>query len=366
MSIHKTTSGRYEVRWREGTKQRSRTFDHRKDANQFETEVRRIRQFGGVVPKRIGGVTLGAFSAEWFASKTDLAPKTAHEYVATIDRHIHPFLGHLPLTQLRPRLLDSWQRARLDAGAGREAIAKAIKLLGQILDRAVALELLARNPARTLQPPRHSPRPVTPATPEEVEAIRLWFLKRGRLGDATLVSVLAYVGPRPMEALALSWADIDRGRLTVKRALSDGTFKETKTRKIRVVEIPEPVVVDLVEWRIASGRPQGLIWPRRGDGPWRQADWNNWRRRWFKKAAAKTGREDLIPYHLRHSAASLFLTCGRPLTEVAHQVGNSPEVCARTYQHLMEAARGRPQRPVDEWILEARRQIDRVSTAVNP
>lgn len=196
--------------------------------------------------------------------------------------------------------------------------------------------------------------------------MRFWFLERGRIGDAALVSVLAYVGPRPMEALALSWPDIDRGRMIIKRALSDGSFRETKTGKHRVVEIPGPVIVDLLEWRIASGRPQGLIWPRRGDRhPWGQADWNNWRRRWFKKAAANAGRGDLIPYDLRHSAASLFLACGRPLTEVAHQLGHSPEVSARTYQHLIEAARGRPQRTLDEWILQARGQIDRASSAVS-
>jgi len=97
--------------------------------------------------------------------------------------------------------------------------------LGQILDRAVALELLVQNPARTLKPPRHTPRPVAPATPEEIEAMRPWFLERGRIGDAALVSVLAYVGPRPMEALALSWPEIDRDRVIINRALSDGSLQ---------------------------------------------------------------------------------------------------------------------------------------------
>jgi len=53
------------------------------------------------------------------------------------------------------------------------------------------------------------------------------------------------------------------------------------------------------------------------------------------------------------------------LTEVAHQLGHSPEVSARIYQHLIEAARGRPPRTLDEWILEARGQIDRASLAVS-
>ena len=243
---------------------------------------------------------------------------------------------------------------------------RAVVTPGQILDRAVALEILVQNPARTLKPPRHTPRPVVPATPEEIEAMRLWFLERGRTGDAVLVSVLAYVGPRPMEALALSWPDVDRGRVIIRRALSDGCFKGTETGKHRVVEIPGPVGMDLLEWRIASGRREGLIWPRRGgEHPWGQADWNNWRRRWFTPAAADAGRGDLVPYDLRHSAASLCIACGRPLTEVAHQLGHSPEVSARTYHHLLEEARGQQGRTLEEWILEARKKIDPVSLAVS-
>jgi integrase len=43
-----------------------------------------------------------------------------------------------------------------------------------------------------------------PLSPDQVEAIR------ERLGqrDATLMSVLAYAGPRPAEALKLVWQDV--------------------------------------------------------------------------------------------------------------------------------------------------------------
>ena len=59
-------------------------------------------------------------------------------------------------------------------------------------------------------------------------------------------------------------------------------------------------------------------------------------------------------YDLRHTAASLFVAAGRPVTEVANQLGNSPAVCLARYIHLIEAARGRPIRPVNAWIAEAR------------
>ena len=249
-------------------------------------------------------------------------------YANVLDAHVAPYLGHLQLTDLRPRKLAEWQTQRLEDGAGAESITKASKLLGQILDRAVALELIVQNPARVLKSPRSCARRPTPATPGQIEAIRSWFIELGRLGDATLVSVLAYAGLRPMEALALQWSDLDGDRIAVTKALTDGQLAGTKTGEATLCGPPQGVLSqDLREWKLASARTRGLIWPRRQDGfAWRQADWNNWRRRWFDKAKLSVGLHDFVAYDLRHTAASLLIAVGRPVTEVANQLGHSPEV----------------------------------------
>lgn len=49
MSVAKLQRGgraRYEVRWREGTRHRSKLFDRRTDAQAFDVELRRRRQLG--------------------------------------------------------------------------------------------------------------------------------------------------------------------------------------------------------------------------------------------------------------------------------------------------------------------------------
>jgi hypothetical protein len=70
MSIHKRSDrqGRYEVRWREGGRQRTRSFTKKGDADAFALEVRRRRQLGplaaGVIQSRI---TLAEFVRdEWW------------------------------------------------------------------------------------------------------------------------------------------------------------------------------------------------------------------------------------------------------------------------------------------------------------
>jgi integrase len=360
VSVHKTRSGGYEVRWREGTRQRSRSFDRKLDAERFDSEARRISQLGGVVPSRLGGVMLGAFAEEWFQRKRGLAPKTRREYAAQFDRHIDPYLGHIPLTQLGPRMLDEWQHERLASGAGPESIAKASKLLSQILDRAEALELILRNPARTLQRPGHVVRLPRAASAGQVEAIRGRLIEDGRVGDAALVSFLAYVGTRPMEALALSWNDVHEGQALIAKALTDGQVKETKTGRNRTVVVPKAVAGDLREWHLASGRTGGLVWPRRKDGlPWKQHDWDRWRTRVFKPTVRAVGLAELVPYDLRHTAASLLAAAGRPALEIAEQQGNSVAVSTAVYQHLITEYRGRSVRSLDELIAEARGEARR-------
>ena len=62
--------------------------------------------------------------------------------------------------------------------------------------------------------------------------------------DATLVSVLAYAGLRPGEALALTWADVGERTILVERSIALGEVKETKTRTTRSVRLLAPLKND--------------------------------------------------------------------------------------------------------------------------
>jgi integrase len=123
-----------------------------------------------------------------------------------------------------------------------------------VLSYAVACGEIDANPVRDVRKPSRRPkRVVRPLTPEQVEAIR------ERLGqrDATLVSVLAYAGPRPAEALGLVWQDVRERTLVIEPS-------NAKTRRGRTVKLLGPVVQDLAEWRLAQGRvmPTAPIFPR--------------------------------------------------------------------------------------------------------
>jgi len=362
LSVHPTRRGKWETRWREGSRNRSRTFDRKSDAAAFDREARRTSQLGGVVPSRTGGKTLGDFiEHDWLPrKKMELTQKTLYEYAATIDRHIEPKLGHIPIIELGPARLHDWQNQCLARGAGRESISRATKLLKQILDQAVRVELISVNPATTLRSPRSERRTVRAPSALGIEALRGWFLDAGDLGSATLVSVLAYVGLRPSEALALRLEDIQGKRMLIERAVSDGEFKPTKTRRNRAASVPEPVIHDLNQWTMSGGRRKGLVWPRALDGhPWRQSNWDNWRRRHFAEAVKAADLGGLVPYDLRHVAVSLRIAAGRPITEIASDMGHSVATCANDYSHMIESLRGQPVRSVEAMIRDARRNLRR-------
>jgi integrase len=64
-------------------------------------------------------------------------------------------------------------------------------------------------------------RAVVPPSPVVVERMRGELLAVGQLRDATLLSVLAYSGLRPQEALALPWRNVRERSLLIDRAQCD-------------------------------------------------------------------------------------------------------------------------------------------------
>lgn len=178
--------------------------------------------------------------------------------------------------------------------------------------------------------------------------------------DATLISVLAYAGLRPGEALALKWRDIREQTMLVERAVSLGEEKDTKTTAHRTVRLLAPLATDLREWKLRSGRPgdQELIFPSRAGIVWTLAAYQSWRRRAFARALEGAGVEHARPYDLRHSFASLLLHEGRSVIYVARQLGHDARLTLTTYGHVMDEFEDQPLLDATTAITDARTRED--------
>ncbi len=209
----------------------------------------------------------------------------------------------------------------------------------------------------TRKPPKQLRPAVEAIPPERIEVMRSLLLERGRLRDAALVSVLAYAGLRPQEALALEWRHVRERTLLVERALSDGELKVLKNRRQpRTVKLLAPLREDLADWRAAAAERAARSSPAASGGFWRASDWRNWRKRIYRPVAEAVGIDGARPYDLRHAFASLLIHEGRlSVVEIAAQLGHNPTVCLDTYAHVMAEQDGGERIGAEEQIVAARR-----------
>ena len=369
MSLHKVKradgSTVWRVRWRDGGRDsasRSRTFTRKADAQLFDDELRRRRRLGELGLLIASKQTLHEYVTETWAPThlPTLAPSTVDNYGALYDKHIRLYLGHLKLMEITPEAISRWQAERIAAGAGRVSVFKAQTVLGSILQRAVESERLARNPARLVRkvrrPAKAEVRPLAPAT---IEAMRKVSIRR----DATLISVLAYAGLRPQEALGLRWRDVGERTLLINAP---------KTGQRRNVRLLSPLREDLDAWRQDQDDDDALVFPGHDGERWTVDAYKSWTRKKprgrkppgedersgspapFARAAIKAGVPDATPYTLRHSFCSLLLHEGRSVIYVARQLGHDAALTLSTYGHVIDELDEAPRIGAEEAIREAR------------
>jgi integrase len=351
----------YRVSWRDdGGRQRSRTFTRKRDADAFDAKVKLAKRQGEVAQLDAGRQTLRSFVGQWkqLYAADHLTPKTRAQYEHLLDAYVLPELGDARLRAITTERIQALGASLLKRGIGSETIRKSLAMLQGILERAVEWGRIPRNPARSVKkPPMTRQRMIRPLAPADVERIRRAMLDRKRYRDATLISVLAYAGLRPGEALGLRWTDIGSKVIHVERAIVDGSEAPTKTRRVRSVRLLKPLADDLADWRKrSSGEANAYVFPTQAGTAWRDSDFRNWRRRHFTPAVTSAGLpKETRPYDLRHSFASLLLAEQTNPIEVAGQMGHSPATLFSTYAHVIEELRGRRTTRAETVIAKTRR-----------
>ena len=93
--------------------------------------------------------TFWQFASEWFeATRANWSENTMKDYRWQLD-HLLPFFHAHKLSEISVAEVDRFTQAKLREGRlGPASINKALTRLGQILERAVEYEIIARNPVR--------------------------------------------------------------------------------------------------------------------------------------------------------------------------------------------------------------------------
>ena len=323
-------------------------------------------------------MTLEEWMTIWLAEYMgDKKWSTIKHYKAQVKSHILPALGHYPLSQLNPHIIQAFDNALL-RGTGKEkpltpkSVRNVHGVLRKCLAVAVQLEYIRRNPAEPVILPRVEKKIIKPLTDEEVQKM---ICAAGDDGFGTLFKVVVFTGLRRGEALGLTWdcVDFTKRRLTIdkqlqKRPIADGgfVFASLKNDKVRVVA-PAPYVLDLLkeweqrqkEWRLKCGpewqgwknekeRRTALVFTNEFGGHLHpQTVYNH-----FKKLAISVGAPNARVHDLRHTYAVLSLQNGDDVKTVQGNLGHATaaftlDVYGHVSERMKEDSANRMQRYIE-------------------
>ena len=185
----------------------------KKDAERVLAEIQHNVNIGGFI--RHSKMTVGEFLEQWLRdyAAVNTAPRTYERYQEIVRLHFIPALGSLPLVNLQPQHIQAYYAKALQSGrrngkGGLAAITvyKHHRILFEALKYAVKQELLVRNVAVAIEPPRPKHREMTPLNPDEV---RIFLNAAHETPYFSLFYTAIYTGLRRSELLGLRWCDID-------------------------------------------------------------------------------------------------------------------------------------------------------------
>ena len=344
---------RWRLRYRLHGKRLTKSFCGSKRAAQAELRrlVAEVDAGNAVAPETI---TVGTYLRDWLAGNHGLSGKTVERYRQLGERQIIPHLGDVTLQKLRPVQIHEWHGALLAEGLAARTVGHAHRVLHRGLARAMELELVSRNVASVVRPPK-----VETAEVEILDQRQIADVLAGLEGHS-LYPIVAFAlgtGMRRGEICALAWDAVEGARVRVERSLEETEqglrFKSPKTRAgVRTISLPSATVEALRVHRAAQlehhlkhqlGRPE-LVFGLADGSPYPpdklSRDWGN---------VVRDRKLPRVRFHaLRHSHASALIAAGLDIVSVSQRLGHgSPAITLGVYAHRFGAKDEAAARAID-------------------
>jgi integrase len=319
-------------------------------------------------------MTVAEYLEHWLAVDIErrVASKTAVRHRGIIRHNIIPRIGAIPLRKLTAVHIEALEaelqqegrhRHRDSRGQGLTAqtVLHVHRTLSQALEHAVKTEVLFRNPALQVRPPRPPGREVKILTKPEIAQVLRACEGRG-LYLPVLVAVTT--GVRRGELFGLRWSDLDlaKGRLTVNQSLEwtngKARFKAPKTKgSRRTITLPALTVQALAAHkaeqageRLRLGLGKAALVFTRADGEPVSLDYVS---RTFGELIAKLGVTPIF-HGLRHTHISHQLMDGVHLKVVSERAGHANVgITLSVYTTFVPSLQDQAAEGVDAWLRDA-------------
>ncbi len=267
-----------------------------------------------------------------------------------VRRHLIPALGATPLRKLAAEQIQALVNEKRADGLAPRTIHYLYSVLHHALEQAQVLGLVSRTVARLVRLPRMTRTKVHPFNPAQARTF-LEAVRGNRL--ETLCTLALACGLRQGDILGFQWDDVDleRGSLTVRHTLVriDGQriLAEPKTEQShRTIPLPAVALGSLRVHALqqADDRDRaGDSWPESGlvftTKRGTALDAKNVTHR-FQAVVKRAGLPHQRFHDLRHACASLLLSQGLNLKDVAETLGHSRiAVTVDLYGHMYDERR---------------------------
>jgi len=319
--------GRFEVRWRDGRGQRSRTFTRKADAVRFKVDVERQAQLGALYEAE--PVFFSDFLDNWLERFQQRVRPSTYERGLQALRTVRD-LGRWRVHEIRAAEVDD----RITAVAHRapRQASLALQLVKRVMRNAEERGHRVDRAIYGLSAPRHEERELF-LTPLEVERLAS-YCTEGRL-----VVFAALTGLRQGELFGLCRRDLDLPNRVVR------VERSARRRLVRKDEV-RPQARGASHSRRSRGRGEQLttregglldpVFPSPAGRIWRK---DNFMARVFRPAVRRAELDGLTFHDLRHTYASLMVAAGASPHVIAEQLGHrDARLVLQRYGHLYPGA----------------------------
>ncbi len=295
-------------------------------------------------------------------AEATLSPNTLAFYSSVIQSIIKPALGHMKLNAVRPihaqQFIQMLQGdgVRTD-GRGDRLSASTVKryftVLKSIFAKAYKLDLIDSNPTDTakLDLPEVDEPEIKIFTAEEAKHM-LACLETEPTEFQVLVHMAVVTGMRRGELVALKWSNIDlkQGLICVRQSNYKLAGEEIKTKKpktkksIREIAIPEYLKELLRRLRLEQTQNAMRLGDKWCGEGWLFTQWDGkpmnpqTPTKQFSKFLARHDIPHRKFHSLRHTSATLLLSSGTNIKNVASRLGHSQLSTTNRYVHALRDA----------------------------
>ena len=316
-------------------------------------------------------LTVGQFFETWLSHvKPQVTPRTYERYCELVRKNIIPAIGAIRLTSLRPaQIANAYSKAlasgRRDGkgGLSPNTVVYMHRLVKQALAHAVRWDMLVKNPAEAVDPPKVERTPLTtydmPQTADAIEAAR-----GTRMFIPVVLALLC--GLRRGEIVALKWRNVDLDADTTavvesaEQTAAGIRYKQPKSGRYRNLALSAYVVEELrahrtkqAEELLRLGAKQDdttFVYTREDGEPLQPRTLtHNW-----QALIARTGMPRVRFHDLRHAHATHLLSSGVHPKVASERLGHSKiGITLDLYSHVLPGMQEDAAARVDEALRAA-------------